>query len=110
MLEELDDSEAIFCLILKLQKAKTLVNNEFINFKNPSYFKRNNIKDSNWFKKEGHNIKLLSLSGLGKTDTTGHFIDWIKCLISLDCGNLKYGIMPATLYLIPFFEREFDCA
>ena len=38
---------------------------KFIDFKNPSVLARKNIKNSNWFKKEGHNIKLLSLSALG---------------------------------------------
>lgn len=112
VLEELDDREAIFCLIQKLKCAGTLVDDKFIDFKNPSYFKRNNIKNSKWFKKEGHNIKLLSLSALGdgKEDKPGRFIDWVKCLISLDSGNLKLNILPTTIYLIPFFAREFDCA
>lgn len=111
-LEELSDAEAIYCLIEKLKSAKTLVNKEFIDFSNPSVLARKKIKNSNWFKKEGHNIKLLSLSGLGegKKGISGHFIDWIKCLITLPIGNIDKGIFPATIYLIPFFEREFDCA
>ena len=113
VLQELTPAETIFCLIKKLEFAGTFVNSRFIEFKNPSVLSRLNIKNSNWFKHEGHNIKLLSLAGLGDgnaVDKAGHFIDWIKCLITLDSGNIEYGILPATLYLIPFFEREFDCA
>ncbi len=113
ILEELNSAEAIFCLIEKLKYSKTIQNNKFIEFTNPSVLARKNIKNSNWFKHEGHNIKLLSLSALGdgnQSECTGHFIDWVKCLVGLDCGNEKLGIMPTTLYLIPFSTREFDCA
>jgi len=112
-LQELTPAETIFCLIKKLEYARTFVNSRFIDFKNPSVLARMNIKNSNWFKKEGHNIKLLSLSGLGDgnaLDKPGHFIDWVKCLIGLDSGNLELDILPATIYLIPFTKREFDCA
>ncbi|MBR2068970.1 MAG: hypothetical protein IJ877_04325 [Candidatus Gastranaerophilales bacterium] len=113
VLQELTSAEAIFCLIKKLENAKTIVNSKFIDFKNTSALARKNVKNSNWFKREGHNIKLLSLSALGDgnaQDRPGHFIDWVKCLITLDCGNSELDIMPATLYLIPFMQREFDCA
>ena len=112
-LQELTSGEAIFCLIKKLEKAKTIINSKFVDFKNSSVLKRKNIKNSNWFKKEGHNIKLLSLSALGDGNTLdkpGHFIDWIKCLVTLDSGNEELDILPTTLYLIPFTKREFDCA
>ena len=112
-LQELTDGEAMFCLIKKLEHAKTYINSKFIDFKNTSVLKRKNIKNSNWFKHEGHNIKLLALSALGDGNTldkAGHFTDWIKCLISLDSGNEELNIMPTTLYLIPFTKREFDCA
>lgn len=113
VLDELTPAEAILALIEKLKYAKTLADKKIINFKNPSVLARKNIKNSNWFKKEGHNIKLLCLSALGdgnKKDTAGHFIDWIKALITLDSGNDELNILPTTLYLIPFFEREFNCA
>ena len=110
VLEELTDAEALFCLILKLNNAKSYVNSAFIPFKNPSALSRKNVKNSDWFKKEGHDIKLLSLSGLGSGERTGHFMDWIKCLITLPAGCEELNVMPATIYLIPFFEREFDCA
>lgn len=113
VLEELTPAEAIFTLIEKLKYAKTFVNKEMIEFKNSSVLARKNIKNSSWFQKEGHNIKLLSLSALGNgnnQDAPGHFIDWVKCLITLSSGNEKLGIFPTTLYLIPFTVREFDCA
>ena len=113
VLQELTNAETIYCLIEILMKAGTFVVDKFVDFENPSVLARKNIKNSNWFKKEGHNIKLLSLSGLGDgnaQDSAGHFMDWLKCLITLDCGNEELGILPATLYLIPFFKREFDCA
>lgn len=113
VLQELTPAETIYCLVEKLIYAGTFEVNKFVEFTNSSVLARKNIKNSNWFKKEGHNIKLLSLSALGDgnaTDCAGHFIDWLKCLITLDCGNEELGILPATLYLIPFFKREFDCA
>lgn len=113
VLQELTPAETIYCLVEKLIWAGTFVVNKFIDFKNPSVLSRKNIKNSSWFKHEGHNIKLLSLSALGDgnaKDAPGHFIDWLKCLITLDCGNEELGILPTTLYLIPFFKREFDCA
>ncbi len=111
VLEELTDDEAIYTLIEKLKYAKTFKDNKFINFSNPSVLSRLGYKNSSWFKKEGHDIKLLSLSGLGSnSNQAGKFIDWIKCLITLNSGNLELDILPCTLYLIPFFEREFECA
>ncbi len=113
VLEELTPAEAIFALIEKLKYAKTFVNKEFVDFKNPSVLSRKNIKNSKWFQKENHNIKLLSLSALGdgnNQEIPGHFIDWVKCLVTLNSGSEKFGILPTTLYLIPFTLREFDCA
>ncbi len=110
-LEELTDAETIFCLIEKMKFEGTFVDEQIISFNNPSALKRRNIKNSSWFKKEGHNIKLLSLSGLGgDIEKPGHFIDWIKALIALDSGSKENNILPTTIYLIPFTKREFDCA
>lgn len=113
VLQELTNGEAIFCLIKKLKKAGVYQDNKFIDFKNSSILARKNLKNSSWFYHEGHNIKLLSLSALGdgnSSENTGKFLDWVKCLITLPMGNEELDIMPTTLYLIPFFEREFDCA
>ncbi len=113
VLQELTDAEAIFCLIKKMANANTFVDDKIIEFKNSSYLARKNIKNSSWFKHEGHNIKLLSLSALGdgnSSDMPANFIDWIKCLITLPAGNEELGVLPDTLYLIPFTKRDFDCA
>ena len=113
VLQELTPAETIYCLVEKLVFAKTFVVNKFIDFDNPSVLARKNIKNSDWFKQEGHDIKLLSLSGLGDgnaSENAGKFLDWIKCLITLNSGNEELGILPTTLYLIPFNKREFDCA
>lgn len=113
VLQELTPAETIYCLVEKLLYSKTFVVNKFINFSNPSVLFRKNIKNSNWFKHEGHNIKLLSLSALGdgnSSEKTGKFLDWLKCLITLPVGNEELEILPDTLYLIPFTKREFDCA
>ena len=113
VLQELTPAETIYCLVEKLKYAKTFIENKFIDFDNPSVLARKNIKNSDWFKQEGHDIKLLSLSALGDgnaSENTGKFIDWLKCLITLNSGNDELGILPVTLYLIPFNKREFDCA
>jgi len=113
VLQELTNAETIFCLIEKLKLEGTFKDKRFTDFKNPSALYRNGEKNSSWFYHEGHNIKLLSLSALGdgnSSECTGKFIDWLKCLICLPSGNKELGIYPTTLYLIPFFERDFECA
>jgi hypothetical protein len=113
VLDELTDGEIIFTLEQKLMCEGVYDGEKFIKIKNPSPLARNNIKNSNWFKREGHNIKLVSLSALGdgeKTKETGSFIQWLAQVITLPCGNKKEGVMPTTLYLIPFHPREFGCA
>lgn len=112
-LEELSDGEVIFSLIKIFELEGTSDGERLLNFYNPSVLSRKKIKDSNWFKKEGHNIKLMSLSALGdgeKTKDTGKFIEWVCELITLPRGNSKLGILPDTIYLIPFHPREFGCA
>ena len=113
VLQELTDSETIFCLIEKLKYAGTFKDSKILDFKNPSVLSRLGITNSSWFKKETHNIKLIALSALGdgnSKDCAGHFIDWIKCLITLSSGCALNKVLPDTLYLIPFTKREFDCA
>jgi len=42
---------------------------------------RNNVKDSSWLQKEGHDIKLINLAGLGdgnKSSGCGKFMDWLR--------------------------------
>lgn len=110
-LEELSSGEIIFAFCEKLKREGTYDGEKFVNFTNPSALSRRKVKHSNWFKKEGHNIKLISLAGLGSDpNRAGKFIDWLAQVVSLDCGNKELNIMPATLYLIPFHPREFECA
>ena len=78
-----------------------------------SVLARNHEKNSDWFKKEGHDIKLINLAALGngnQSKETGKFFDWLKQLLILPSGNLDNGIYSTTIYLIPFHPREFGCA
>ena len=111
-LEELSDAETLFCVEYKWAKNEVYVDDVF-KFENASVLARNNVKDSNWIKKEGHNIKLINLAGLGngneKSDT-GKLIDWLRQIAILPTGNSDNGIFSTTVYLIPFHPREFGCA
>lgn len=110
-LEELSTGEIVYAFCEKLKFEGTYDGEKFVHFSNPSALARRKVKHSNWFKKEGHNIKLVSLAGLGKNpDEAGRFIDWLASVVSLDSGNKDLNIMPQTLYLIPFHPREFECA
>ena len=113
-LEELTPEETLYGLELKWKDNKVF-NNEKFNFSNNniSVLSRNNIKDSSWIQKEGHDIKLINLAGLGNgniSQETGKFLDWLKQLLILPTGNLNNGIFNTTIYLIPFHPREFGCA
>lgn len=110
--EELTDAETLFALKEKwiqngiFQAEKFVFDNDKI-----SVLARNNVKNSDWIKKEGHDIKLINLAGLGdKKDEAGKFIDWLKQLLILPTGNLNNKIFNTTIYLIPFHPREFGCA
>ena len=111
-LEELSDAETLFCVEYKWAKNGVYTENSFL-FKNSSVLARNNVKNSNWIKKEGHNIKLINLAGLGngneKSDT-GKLIDWLRQIAILPTGSVENGIFSTTVYLIPFHPREFGCA
>lgn len=117
-LEELTPAEVLFGLEIKWKN-----NGIFGTEKTPEKFcfdnnkisalARNEIKDANWIKREGHDIKLINLAGLGngnKSKEPGKFIDWLKQLLILPAGNISKGIFPTTIYLIPFQIREFGCA
>ncbi|MFA7657796.1 MAG: hypothetical protein WCY19_00010 [Candidatus Gastranaerophilaceae bacterium] len=111
-LEELTPAEVLFSL-----ETKWVINGVFkdgiFNFQDPSVLARNEIKNANWIKKEGHDIKLINLAGLGngnKSEETGKFIDWLRQLLILPAGNPEKGIFATTIYLIPFHPREFGCA
>ncbi len=111
-LEELSDAETLFCVEYKWSQNGVYTDGKF-KFENPSVLARNNIKNSEWIKKEGHNIKLINLAGLGngneKSDT-GKLIDWLRQIAILPTGNLENNIFSTTVYLIPFHPREFGCA
>ncbi len=113
-LRELSDAETIIALEEKLKLNNTYNENRFTFDENAlSPVKRAGFRDAQWFKREQHNIKLINLAGLGNGNSTkapGRFIDWLKQLVTLPGGNPEYGILSATVYLIPFHPREFGCA
>ena len=111
-LENLTDAETLFCLEYKWTQNGVFKDGLFVfDNDNVSVLKRNNITDSSWIKREGHDIKLINLAGLGnRKKEAGKFIDWLKQLAMLPTGNLKDGIFNTTIYLIPFHPREFGCA
>lgn len=111
-LEELTPAEVLFAL-----ETKWSVNGVFkdgvFDFQKTSVLARNAVKNSDWIKKEGHDIKLINLAGLGngnKDKETGKFIDWLRQLLIIPAGNLERGIFATTIYLTPFHPREFGCA
>lgn len=112
--KELTNEETLFALEQKWIQNNVFKDGKFC-FKNNqiSVLERNGEKNSDWFKKEGHNIKLINLAALGngnKSDETGKFFDWLKQLLILPTGNLENRIYNTTIYLIPFHPREFGCA
>lgn len=113
-LDELTPAETLYALEEKWEQNKVFQNGKFT-FKNNqiSPLARNQEKNADWFKKEGHNIKLINLAALGngnKDSEPGKFIDWLKQLLILPTGNLDNGIYNTTIYIIPFHPREFGCA
>lgn len=113
-LEELSPGEILFGLEKKWAENNVFKNGKFL-FENKciSVLARNDVKDSSWIKKEGHNIKLINLASLGDGNVskeTGKFIDWLRQLLILPTGNPENNIFNTTIYLIPFHPREFGCA
>lgn len=109
-LDELTDAETLFAL-----KEKWIQNGVFsdgkFDFEKSSVLARNNVQNADWIKKEGHDIKLINLAGLGNHEKeAGKFFDWLKQLLILPTGNLDNNIYNTTIYLIPFHPREFGCA
>lgn len=109
--DELTNEEVLFVLEQKWSQNNVLNNGEF-EFDNSSVLARNNVTNSNWIQKEGHNIKLINLAGLGdnSSEKTGLMMNWLRQLAILPTGNLDAGIFATTMYLIPFHPREFGCA
>ncbi len=113
-LDELTNEETLFALEEKWKQNNVFKDGKFL-FKNNqiSPLARNQEKSSDWFKKEGHNIKLINLAALGngnQSSEPGKFFDWLKQLLILPTGNLSGKIYNTTIYLIPFHPREFGCA
>ena len=111
-LEELTDAEVLFALESKWE-ANGVFKDGIFDFSKASVLARNNVKDSSWLQKEGHNIKLINLAALGdgnKSEDCGKFMDWMRELLILPTGNLENNIFSTTMYLIPFHPREFGCA
>ncbi|MBE7708869.1 MAG: hypothetical protein E7Z93_00300 [Cyanobacteria bacterium SIG32] len=111
-LDELTPAETLFALQEKWIQNGVYQGGKFVFSNNKiSVLARNNVKNSDWIKKEGHNIKLINLAGLGnRKNEAGKFIDWLKQLLILPTGNLSNQIFDTTIYLIPFHPREFGCA
>jgi len=111
-LEELTPAEVLFALEVKFKNEDVLEEGKF-NFEQTSPLARNAVENSDWIKKEGHDIKLINLAALGngnKDKAPGKFIDWLRQLLILPSGNITKGIFATTIYLVPFQEREFGCA
>ena len=60
VLDELTPSEIIFAYVEILKLEGTYENFKLKDIQNPSPLARRKVKNSNWFKREGHNIKLIS--------------------------------------------------
>lgn len=114
VLEELCPAEVLFALETKWAANGVFrVKDGGFKFEQISPLARGGIKNSDWIKKEGHDIKLINLAALGNgnvKDETGKFIDWLRQLLILPVGNAEKGILATTIYLIPFHKREFGCA
>ena len=111
-LESLTDSEVLFALETKWENEGVFKDGSF-SFDKASTLARNGVKNSSWLQKEGHNIKLINLAGLGngnKSEENGKFMDWMRQLLILPTGNKSNNIFGTTMYLIPFHPREFGCA
>lgn len=111
-LEEISDAETVFAIEKKLEFNKTFNGQEFV-FETLSPVSRLGLTNSEWIKREQHNIKLINLAGLGdgnKTDEPGRFIDWLKQTLTLPAGNPTEKVLSTTAYFIPFHPRDFGCA
>lgn len=111
-LEEISNQEVLFCLDYKLKKEGVYNGEKFLCVKT-SPIARRGIKNSEWIKREGHNIKLINLAALGngnKSSAAGKLMDWLRQLIILPTGVEEKGIFPTSIYLVPFHPRNFGCA
>ena len=94
-LEELSDAEVLYALEYKWISNGVFKDGKF-DFSKASVLARNNVKDSSWLQKEGHDIKLTNLAGLGDgnvNEEAGKFMDWLRQLLILPTGNLENSIL-----------------
>lgn len=113
-LEELTPAETLFCLEFKWKNNGVFSAGSF-QFENNeiSVLQRHKYNTSSWICSEGHEIKLINLPALSNGNNSNEcakFIDWLKQLIILPTGNMQFGILDTTIYLIPFHPRDFGCA
>ncbi len=113
-INELTPSEVIYALEKKLEKNKTYKEGTFIVKDDKiSAVKRAGYNNSDWIKKEQHDIKLVCISALAdgaKDSSPAKFIDWLRQIVILPAGNTDKGILSTTMYLIPFQPRDFGNA
>lgn len=113
VLDELTHSEIIFALVEILKLEGTYENGRLKEILNPSPLARVKARHTNWFKREGHNIKLISLASLGDGSKSPECATFIECaaqILTLPRGNKKQNVLGDTVYLLPFHPREFGCA
>ena len=111
-LRELSDAEVLFCLEHKWKNEGVFKDGKFT-FSQISVLARNNINNSDWIKRECHDIKLINLQGLGDAnikEQSVNFMNWLRQLVILPTGNLQNEIFNTTIYLTPFHPRAFGCA
>ena len=111
-LDEISDAETLFCLEKKWEKEGVYVDGKF-HFSDFSVLAKNNVQTPDWIKREGHDIKLINLLGLGngnKDQKEVSFFDWLRQIIILPTGNKENNITNTTIYLTPFHPRGFGCA
>ena len=113
-LEELNAADTIFGLEVKWGLNGVFSNDEFkFNKGELSPVSRAGYTNSDWMKRELHNIKLINLASLGNgnySPAPGNFVDWLKQILILPSGNSDKKILGTTVYLIPFHPRDFGCA
>ena len=111
-LQELSNAEVLFCLEKKWEHEGVFSDGIF-NYTETSTLARNNVNNTYWIKREGHNIKLINLAGLGNGNTNQQnvsFMDWLRQIVILPTGNKNNNIYNTTIYLTPFHPRAFGCA
>lgn len=111
-LEELNAADTFYGLE-QIWKNNGVFDGEKFVFEHASAVARAKVENSDWIKREQHNIKLVNLAALGNGNyslSPGNFIDKLKQILILPQGNPKAGVFADTIYLVPFHNRDFGCA